>query len=178
MFKVFGHSAVRVLDGGLPAWIAEGGSLTSKVAYYPFANLESELNPALLIDKANLQANCVSGEFIVLDARSEARFLGLAPEPRPGLPSGHMPHSCSLPFDSLLVNGALRPAPELRELLAERGVSQDSKVVTSCGSGVTAAVIALAMAEAGWSMPPLYDGAWAEWASASDTPVLTEQDRG
>ncbi|MEM7360164.1 MAG: rhodanese-like domain-containing protein [Pseudomonadota bacterium] len=143
---------------------------------YPFANLDAQLNPALLIDKAALQANCTSGEFIVLDARSEARFLGLAPEPRPGLPSGHMPHSRSLPYDSLLKNGALKPAQELREMLAEMRLSQDSRVVTSCGSGVTAAVIALALVEAGWPMPALYDGAWAEWASASDTQLLTEQD--
>lgn len=176
MFKVFGHQQVRVLRGGFPAWCEHDGPISAELPYHVPSEFTAQLDESLLVDKQDLIENCATGELLVLDARSLERFQGVAPEPRPGLPSGHMPHSKSLPFDSLLAEGALKTPSELSDMLINVGVDERERIVTSCGSGVTAAVIALAMVEAGFPMPRLYDGAWAEWASAADTTVLTGTD--
>lgn len=173
MFKVFGHQKVRVLQGGLPTWVAAGGEVSDVPVEVAPATYHAQLDANLVVDKAAVIANCESKECVVLDARSNQRFLGTAPEPRPGLSSGHMPESRSLPFDQLLENGQLKTANELRPIFASLGVNEHTKVITSCGSGVTAAIITLALSEAGFGMQRLYDGAWSEWASANDTVVLT-----
>ena len=173
MFHVFGHQRVRVLNGGLPAWREAGGELTGAVSSVSKEHFEASLNNHLVADKALLQRNSAKPEFTVMDARSNARFIGAAPEPRPGLPSGHMPNSISLPFDQLLDNGMLRPADELRTIFQSLDTDGASPIITTCGSGVTAAIITLALAEAGFGLQQLYDGAWAEWASADDTVVIT-----
>lgn len=174
MFKVFGHASVRVLNGGLPAWIADGGTL-SDAAKAPVAeNYNARLNVELVKTKSDLIENAQTHAYSILDARPTARFLGQAPEPRPGLPSGHMPHSVSLPFGQLLDNGYLKPADQLRDIFLAAGIDDSSSIITSCGSGVTAAIITLALAEAGLGMHSLYDGSWTEWASSKDTLILTE----
>jgi thiosulfate/3-mercaptopyruvate sulfurtransferase len=107
----------------------------------------------------------------ILDARSAGRFAGTAPEPRPGIPSGHMPGATSVPFTDLLENGRLKQADQLRELFSSRGVDLRQPITTTCGSGVTAAVVSLALEVAGASRVSLYDGSWAEYAGYPDAMV-------
>ena len=172
MFKVFGHTRVRVLNGGLPAWQAGGGAIAKQPESPRLTKYVAQLNLDLVADKARMQANCGTSNCVVLDARSSARFYGKAPEPRPGLSSGHMPASQSLPFDQLTRNGKMLATRDLCTLFNGMGIDADTKIITSCGSGVTAAIITLALAEAGLGMHRLYDGAWSEWASSQDTIIV------
>ena len=177
MFRVFGHSEVRVLNGGLPEWIKFGGELSHQVnatdqPIKASGRYSCQLDQDKVFNIDTLKKNCETGEYLVLDARSHERFLGKAPEPRAGLASGHMPRSISLPFNRLLEKGKMRPVDQLQSLFSELGVTENTKLITSCGSGVTAAIITLALAESGLGMQGLYDGSWAEWASADDTTVL------
>lgn len=173
-FKVFGHDKVQVLDGGLPRWVEQGGSLgtldcTLKATKRSYV---AKLNSAMVADKAALIENSSSKQYVVLDARPKERFLGTAPEPRPELPSGHMPESISVSASSLIDRGRLKPKNELQKLFNEIHIDKTTLIVTSCGSGVTAAIITLALAECGYGLNKLYDGAWSEWAAADDTIVL------
>lgn len=173
MFRIMGARDVRILDGGLAAWRAVGGPLTDAVE-----------TPAPAVFRARLDADAVAaadlvlrslqaGSAQVLDARPAARFTGTAPEPRPGLRSGHMPGAISLPFGRLLAEDGRMLAPDaLRQVLAEAGVDPDRPVITSCGSGVTAAWITLALTVLGRGSR-LYDGSWSEWGGRDDLPVET-----
>lgn len=172
MFKVFGHKMVRILDGGLPAWLEAGGELESTESQITPINYRATFDNALVADKQSLMENCQHGKSLVLDARSEGRFFGNEPEPRAGLPSGHMPYAKSLPFDRLIDKGRLRSMNELKKTFEALEVNESSNVITSCGSGITAAIITLALSEAGYGMQRLYDGSWSEWASAIDTVIL------
>ncbi len=177
-FKVFGHDKVQVLDGGLPRWVEQGGDLDSLATLDCSLNeatkrsYVAKLNSAMVADKAALIENSSSKQYVVLDARPKERFLGKAPEPRPELPSGHMPESISVSASSLIDRGRLKPKNELQKLFNEIHIDQTTLIVTSCGSGVTAAIITLALAECGYGLNKLYDGAWSEWAAADDTIVL------
>lgn len=173
MFKVFGHDSVRVLNGGLPAWIESGGMLSNKPEVAPTASYKATLNATMVANKTDLIENCSTHAHLVLDARPTPRFLGQAPEPRPGLPSGHMPQSKSLPVSQIVENGYLKTAEQLRNIFSSINVDATESIITSCGSGVTAAIITLALAEAGYGMHSLYDGSWAEWGSSNDTKILT-----
>ncbi|ESQ76233.1 sulfurtransferase [Asticcacaulis sp. AC402] len=171
-FHIMGHKSVQVLRGGLPAWKAaglriEGGvPVVAEVAYTPRPLAEKIIGLKSLL-------GC-SERFLVLDARSRARFEGTVPEPRAGLRSGHMPGSRSLPFGELIRDGALKSVAELREIFAGAGVGGNATVVTSCGSGVTAAILSMALAETGHTSALLYDGSWAEWGQEGlGTPVAT-----
>lgn len=173
-FRLMGHTDVRVLRGGLPAWIAAGlttesGDMPSQpVGYRP------NFNPSMVTDLATMRRLVAASDAVILDARPAARFAGTAPEPRAGLRSGHMPGSHSLPASELIRDGALKPVEELKNLLSAHGVAAGAPVVTSCGSGVTAAILSLALDEVGHTPAILYDGSWAEWGQATlDTPVAT-----
>lgn len=178
MFKAFGHDCVRVLDGGLPAWCESNGKLQTsppQIVQPASPAFNAHLNETFLVDKDVLTKNVDTAECLVLDARSKERFSGAAPEPRAGLESGHMPHSESLPFDTLIIDGRLKQPAQLADIFAGFGLdpAQDNRpIVSSCGSGVTAAIITLALVQAGFGMHRLYDGAWAEWASVNDTMIL------
>ncbi len=179
MFKVFGHDNVTILNGGLPAWLKSGG-VTDSGRIEPLQTLENQykatLNETFLTTHDVLKKNCETGEYLVLDARSKKRFNGEAPEPRPGLASGHMPQSRSLPYDLLIEDGMLKSVDGLWSVFREYGLGSpeaSDSIVTSCGSGITAALITLALSEVGLGMHKLYDGAWAEWASLEDTVILT-----
>ena len=176
MFHAFGHTNVRVLNGGFPKWVTEQRpieKIEKKVQIQPNQSFSAKPVKDLVVSMQTVLANCESRQTIVLDARSAERFEGTAPEPRPELPSGHMPGALSLPFNQLLSNGSLKPASELRDIFRALGVNGSDPVITSCGSGVTAAIITLALAEAGYGLHRLYDGAWTEWASAGHTPIVS-----
>ncbi len=164
LMRLFGHAA-SVLDGGLPAWRREGQPVEDGAgATRPGGRFSATLRPALVRDLAAMRANVASGEALVLDARSAGRFEGREPEPRPGLPRGNIPGSRSLPYATLLApDGRMLPPAALRARFAEVGVD-DRPVITSCGSGVSAAVLSLGLVVAGYPEGALYDGSWTEWA--------------
>ena len=171
LLRLFGHERAAVLDGGLPAWKATGGALESGA---PAAVAATDFVPNLVArrlagigDVARITAD---GSALILDARARGRFDGSAPEPRPGLPSGHMPGAASLPFLTLLnADGTMKPAGELAALFAAAGADGTRPLVTSCGTGVTACVLTLAALRAGLPEPAVYDGSWTEWASRPET---------
>jgi thiosulfate/3-mercaptopyruvate sulfurtransferase len=171
MFRVFGHDNVQVLDGGLPAWIAAGGAVTSTTVTPAPGNFTASFRPEMVRSLENMRQNLLTGGEKILDARGAGRFHGTVPEPRAGMRSGHIPGAVSLPYTEILRNGALLPPAELRAVFAAKGVTPESRVVASCGSGVTAAVLALGLVVAELPEAAIYDGSWSEWGGRSDTPV-------
>lgn len=174
-FRVMGHEDVAVLDGGLPAWIAAGlpiedGPPTPR----PQRHFTTQFRADLVRDLADMRRIVESGGGQVLDARGAGRFRGEAPEPRPGLRSGHMPGARSVPYDALLdAQGLMRSREELAHIFVAASVDTARPAVCSCGSGVTAPIIALALARLGRWDAAVYDGSWSEWGSRTDTPVAT-----
>ncbi len=172
MFRVFGHDAVAVLDGGLPGWREHARAIeTGEPAPAPAAVFEADFRARRLRGLGDMRDNLRTGEELVLDARPSGRFYGTSPEPRPGLPSGHIPGSRSLPASELLQGGRhMLPPDFLRARFAAVGVDGKRPVVTSCGTGVTAAILTLGLHLAGLPEGAVYDGAWTEWAGRPDTP--------
>jgi thiosulfate/3-mercaptopyruvate sulfurtransferase len=173
MLRTFGAERVFLLDGGLPAWIAAGLPVESGDVARPRANFHARFNAHAVKDFTQLQQT-IATHGQILDARSAGRFTGAAPEPRPGLSSGHMPGATSVPFTELARDGKLKPADELRAYFAGKSVDLDKPIVTSCGSGVTAAVIALALEVAGAKQVGLYDGSWAEYAGRPEAVIVKD----
>ena len=172
MFRVFGHENVSVLDGGLPAWIEAGGAVeTGEPGPVIAGDFSAGFRPAMVRSLDDMQRKLSTGAEMVLDARAAGRFDGSVPEPRAGMRSGHIPGARSLPFTALMENGQMLPAQTLQERFAAAGVGTGQKFVTSCGSGVTAAVLTLGAVLAGLPEPALYDGSWSEWGSRQDTPI-------
>ncbi|XP_008787354.1 thiosulfate/3-mercaptopyruvate sulfurtransferase 1, mitochondrial-like [Phoenix dactylifera] len=195
MFRVFGHDKVWVLDGGLPEWRASGFDVESsasgdailkasaareaveKVYHGQLvgpATFEAKFQPHLVWMLEQIKQNIDAQTHQHIDARSKPRFDGIALEPRKGIRSGHVPGSKCIPFGQMLDNSQmLLPAGELTKRFEQAGISLDRPVVTSCGTGVTACILALGLYRMGKTDVPIYDGSWTEWGSQSDTPVTT-----
>jgi len=166
MFRVFGHPDVAVLDGGLPKWRAEGRPVEDLPPHPRERHFTARLNTLMVRDFGQMQANVVSGRELVLDARSQGRFSGSEPEPRPGLAGGNIPNSLNIPFTALLdpTDKTFLAPDDLKRVMSDAGVDLSKPIVTTCGSGVTAAIISLALYTLGVGNTALYDGSWTEWA--------------
>lgn len=176
MFRAFGHGNVAVLDGGLKKWKAEGRALTAEpAASRNVRPLAPKLDGRLVRSLDDMRALVAGGGGQIADARGAGRFQGREPEPRPGLVSGHMPGARSVPFSTLLeADGTLKSAGEIMRVFEAAGVDVGKPIVTSCGSGVTAAVLALALAVIGQPVSGLYDGSWSEWGQEKlGLPIAT-----
>lgn len=164
MFKIFGHDTVAVLDGGLKKWLAENRPIESGNSAATPQTFTAKLNPAMV-----KSADQVSAEHAqIADARSAPRFRGEEPEPRPGVRPGHIPGARNVHYSSLLnPDGTMKPSADLAKIFADAGVDIEKPVTTSCGSGVTAAILSLALTELGAKSHALYDGSWAQWGAST-----------
>lgn len=174
IFRMHGMREVAILDGGLGKWRAEQGPLESGEAETQPGSISPTTGPGAVRSKADMLANVETRAEQVLDARGAGRFSGAEPEIRPGMPSGHIPGSHNLPFGQVLnPDGTFKDEAGLRAAFAEAGVDLDRPVVTTCGSGVTAAVLLFAMHLLGKDDTALYDGSWSEWGADPATPKAT-----
>ncbi len=175
MLKSFGHDDVVVLDGGLAKWLAEGRPTDADAPALGAGHFTATVRPYMVRDVAAISANLDSGAEQILDARSAGRFTGTDPEPRPDCRSGHIPGSLNLPYTGL-IDGESKtfvPADSLAERFAASGIDASRPVVTNCGSGVTACVLALGLHLLGRDDVAVYDGSWSEWGTRDDTPIET-----
>ena len=174
LFKLMGQENVAVLDGGLPKWIAEGGETEDMPPIPRDRHMTVRLQNQLVRDVTQVAHASKLGDPQIVDARSAARFRGEAAEPREGLRSGHIPKSRNVPFNMLLNEDQTMKSPETcRKIFEEAGIDLDKPVITTCGSGVTAAILALALERLGHTDWSLYDGSWAEWGAFPTVPVAT-----
>ena len=173
MFRVMGVAQVYLLEGGFDRWKAEGRPVTSEVTKIAPNVFFADFDAGRVASLADMREIVKTGSSQIADARPAGRFAGTDPEPRQGLRSGHMPGAKNVPATSLSKNGELLPPARLKELLEEAGLDLSRPVVTSCGSGITAAVVTLALHSLGHTDNKLYDGSWSEWGGLSDTPVVT-----
>jgi thiosulfate/3-mercaptopyruvate sulfurtransferase len=175
MFLSYGHDKIRVLNGGLKKWRAEGCPVQSGEIKAKPATFKATFDARRVRSMQQMIDNVASKAEQVIDARAPDRFEGRVAEPRPGLRSGHIPASRNVPYNQLFdaLTGAMKPLDELRKAFVGAGVDPDRPIVTSCGSGVSAAVLTLALYRLGVRGTALYDGSWSEWGQANGPPVAT-----
>ncbi|MDA4846699.1 3-mercaptopyruvate sulfurtransferase [Hoeflea poritis] len=173
MFRVMGAGNVFVLDGGIDGWKAGGRAVSTETPSHSNGTFNPTFDEGAVIRLAEMRDVVDSGASQIADARGGGRFTGEEAEPRPGMRSGHMPGARSVPVFSLSENGHLKSLDDLRATLEGAGIDPQGPVITTCGSGVTAAVITLALNSLGNDRTRLYDGSWSEWGARDDTPVET-----
>lgn len=172
-FRAMGHERVSVLDGGLPKWLREGRAVERGEASPAAVSYRLDRPRPLSRTHHDVRAALGARSALVIDARPAARFSAAAPEPRPGLRRGGMPGARNIPYTEVIAaDGTLKTPAELRALFAAAGAAPDAEVITTCGSGVTAAVLALALEAIGARAVGLYDGSWAEWGRETNDPAM------
>jgi thiosulfate/3-mercaptopyruvate sulfurtransferase len=173
MFRVMGVFQVYILNGGIDRWKAEGRPVTSEPTKIAPSVFYADCDAGRVVGLDEMRRIVSGAESQIADARSAGRFAGTDPEPRAGVRSGHMPGAHNVPITALAENGELLPKDRLRKVIEDAGIDLTKPVVTSCGSGITAAAITLALETLGHTDNRLYDGSWTEWGGLSDTPVVT-----
>lgn len=172
MFKAMGFGAVYILDGGRPAWENAGYPLNDDPVQRTPRHFTARVDASVIADCGDVKA-AINGATTIIDARPAPRFEGAVPEPRPGLKAGHMPGARNIAFTDVIEAGRMKSVDALRALFDERGIDRSAPIITSCGSGVSAVTLSLALGLVGAKDVRVYDGSWAEWGARDDAPVET-----
>lgn len=174
MFRLFGKADIAVLDGGFPKWQAEGHAVEDLPPVVRDRHMTTSRQNHMVKDVTQVAAASKLGDYMIIDARAPERFRGETPEPREGLRSGHIPNARNVFYrDVLNPDGTMKSAPVLEEIFRKAGVDLSKPAITTCGSGVTAAVLALALERIGKTDHAIYDGSWSEWGMYADLPIAT-----
>ena len=177
LFRLMGHTSVAVLDGGLPKWIADGNPLSTTAPVIRDRHMTVKQQLQMVRDVAQVAHAAKLNDHEIIDARSGTRFIGEAPEPRTDLRSGHIPNSKNLPFTKVLnTDHTMKTVPELTKVFKNAGIDLNKPAITTCGSGITAAVLSLALQRVGKTDHALYDGSWTEWGQFPTLNIATGED--
>ena len=172
LFRLMGHSNTVVLDGGLPLWQAGGYPISRETVALEAKPLTPKIQPSMICNAVQMAKAAQDSGIEIIDARPAARFQGKAAEPRKGLRAGHIPSAKNVPFSHVLnTDGTLKAPQELRAIFTDAGVDLSKPAITSCGSGITAAILTLALVRIGKLDHALYDGSWAEWGQDASLPI-------